>query len=355
MGGFYLKLLFHKMLITNYKFKNQFLKIISNLFALMMNAIDLLMRPLQKMIGVRRMPYIFLLPNLIFFGLFVIVPLVVNIFFSVTGGTELYISNREFSGLRHYQTLFDCQDYFNPNSCNEDYFWRGIYNTITFVFFQVILMIFFSLLTGVVLNKNIIGRGFFRSVFFFPVLLSPVVVGLIWKWILLKNGILNAIIESNGGTAISFLTDPGLAMSSSIFVSIWAHMGFYTLIILAGLQAIPPNLYEAAEMDGTSKERTFWRITIPLLLPNLLVVFVLASIKGVQTFDEIYVLTGGGPGTATSLIVQYIYTTGFAAAGSIQNFGLAAAASMVLGLVLLVLTLIQLYLGRDKESKTQEI
>jgi alpha-1,4-digalacturonate transport system permease protein len=138
-------------------------------------------------------------------------------------------------------------------------------------------------------------------------------------------------------------------------VSIWAHMGFYTLIILAGLQAIPPNLYEAAEMDGTSKERTFWRITFPLLLPNLLVVFVLASIKGVQTFDEIYVLTGGGPGTATSLIVQYIYTTGFAAAGQVQNFGLAAAASMVLGLVLLVLTLIQLYLGRDKESKTQDI
>jgi alpha-1,4-digalacturonate transport system permease protein len=216
-------------------------------------------------------------------------------------------------------------------------------------------MIFFSLLTGVILNKNIIGRGFFRSVFFFPVLLSPVVVGLIWKWILLKNGILNAIIESNGGTAISFLTAPGLAMSSSIFVSIWAHMGFYTLIILAGLQAIPPNLYEAAEMDGTSKERTFWRITLPLLLPNLLVVFVLASIKGVQTFDEIYVLTGGGPGTATSLIVQYIYTTGFAAAGQVQNFGLAAAASMVLGLVLLVLTLIQLYIGRDKESKTQDI
>ena len=145
------------MFITNYKFKNQFIKIISNLFALIMNAIDLLMRPLQKIIGVRRMPYIFLLPNLIFFGLFVIIPLVVNIFFSLTGGTELYISNRDFSGLRHYQTLFDCQDYFNPNSCNEDYFWRGINNTITFVFFQVILMIFFSLLTGVILNKNIIG------------------------------------------------------------------------------------------------------------------------------------------------------------------------------------------------------
>jgi alpha-1,4-digalacturonate transport system permease protein len=320
-----------------------------------MNVIDLIMWPIQKIIGVRRMPYIFLLPNLIFFGLFVIIPLGVNLLFSITGGTELYISKREFSGVRHYQTLFDCQNYLNPNSCNEDYFWRGVFNTIFFVVFQVGLMIFFSLLTAVILNKKIIGRGFFRSVFFFPVLLSPVVVGLIWKWILLKNGILNAVIESNGGSPMSFLTEPGWAMTSSIFVSIWAHMGFYTLIVLAGLQAIPPDLYEAAEMDGTNRERIFFRITLPLLMPNLLVVFILASIKGVQTFDEIYVLTGGGPGTSTSLIVQYIYTTGFAAAGQVQNFGLAASASMILGAVLLVLTLMQLYLGRDKETKNQEI
>ena len=339
----------------NKKTKNFFLSILNVPFALLMNVIDLIMWPIQKIIGVRRMPYIFLLPNLIFFGLFVIIPLGVNLLFSITGGTELYISKREFSGVRHYQTLFDCQNYLNPNSCNEDYFWRGVFNTIFFVVFQVGLMIFFSLLTAVILNKKIIGRGFFRSVFFFPVLLSPVVVGLIWKWILLKNGILNAVIESNGGSPMSFLTEPGWAMTSSIFVSIWAHMGFYTLIVLAGLQAIPPDLYEAAEMDGTSRERIFFRITLPLLMPNLLVVFILASIKGVQTFDEIYVLTGGGPGTSTSLIVQYIYTTGFAATGGVQNFGLAAAASMILGVVLLVLTLIQLYLGRDKETKKQEI
>ena len=339
----------------NKKTNNFFLSILNVPFALLMNVIDLIMWPIQKIIGVRRMPYIFLLPNLIFFGLFVIIPLGVNLLFSITGGTELYISKREFSGVRHYQTLFDCQNYLNPNSCNEDYFWRGVFNTIFFVVFQVGLMIFFSLLTAVILNKKIIGRGFFRSVFFFPVLLSPVVVGLIWKWILLKNGILNAVIESNGGSPMSFLTEPGWAMTSSIFVSIWAHMGFYTLIVLAGLQAIPPDLYEAAEMDGTNRERIFFRITLPLLMPNLLVVFILASIKGVQTFDEIYVLTGGGPGTSTSLIVQYIYTTGFAATGGVQNFGLAAAASMILGVVLLVLTLIQLYLGRDKETKKQEI
>ncbi len=111
----------------NKKTKNFFLNILTVPFALLMNVIDLIMRPIQKIIGVRRMPYIFLLPNLIFFGLFVIIPLGVNLLFSLTGGTELYISNREFSGARHYQTLFDCQNYLNPNSCNEDYFWSVVF------------------------------------------------------------------------------------------------------------------------------------------------------------------------------------------------------------------------------------
>ena len=133
----------------------------------------------------------------------------------------------------------------------------------------------------------------------------------------------------------------------SVFVSVWAHMGFYTLILLAGLQAIPRDIYEAAEMDGTPRWRVFTRLTLPLLWPNLLVVLVLVLIRGVQTFDEVFVLTGGGPGTATLMVVQYIYETAFA--NQVQNFGLAAAASVVLGLVLFALTLAQLAATRMKE------
>ena len=140
------------------------------------------------------------------------------------------------------------------------------------------------------------GRGFFRAVYFFPVLLSPVVVALIWKWILQRDGLLNAGITGLGGDKILFLSDPGWAMFWVVFVSIWAHMGFYTLILLAGLQAIPADIYEAAEMDATPPWRVFWRITLPLLWPNLIVVIVLALIRAVQTFDEVFVLTGGGPG-----------------------------------------------------------
>jgi alpha-1,4-digalacturonate transport system permease protein len=198
------------------------------------------------------------------------------------------------------------------------------------------------------LNREIRGRGFFRAVFFFPVLLSPVVVALIWKWILLRDGILNAFLVSIGMDKILFFVSPEWAMFWAVFVSIWAHMGFYTLILLAGLQAIQPDLYEAAEMDGTSKERVFWCITLPLLWPNLLVVVVLALIKGVQVFDEVFVLTGGGPGTATQFIVQYIYNTGFTE--QVQNFGLASAASIVLGVILFVLTMLQLAVTRARDN-----
>ncbi|MBO6755622.1 MAG: sugar ABC transporter permease [Roseibium sp.] len=310
--------------------------------------LDVPFRWLQRLLGIGSMPYLFLLPNLAFFGLFVIVPLFLSLGYSVTGGTNLYLGERPYVGGEQYGYLFQCENYTDPATCREDRFWKAIFNTGVFVFFQVGFMVLFSLVTALILNREIRGRGFFRAVFFFPVLLSPVVVALIWKWILLRDGVLNAFLVSMGLDRILFFVDPTWAMFWAIFVSVWAHMGFYTLILLAGLQAIPPDLYEAAEMDGTKKERVFWRITLPLLWPNMLVVIVLALIKSVQIFDEVFVLTGGGPGTATQFIVQYIYTTGFA--NQVQNFGLASAASVVLGVVLFVLTLVQLAVTRRKDE-----
>ncbi|AMJ59784.1 sugar ABC transporter permease [Bosea sp. PAMC 26642] len=312
----------------------------------LMRLVDWPMRGLQRLLGERRMAYVFLLPNLVFFGLFVFVPLIINVVFSVTGGAALFPSQRPFVGAGQYAYLFDCGSWLDPGSCREDHFWRGVANTAKFTVFQVVAMVLFSLVTAVVLNMKIRGRGFFRAVYFFPVLLSPVVVALIWKWILQRDGLLNAGITSLGGEKILFFIDPGWAMFWAVFVSIWAHMGFYTLILLAGLQAIPADLYEAAEMDATPRWRAFRRITLPLLWPNMVVVVVLALIKGVQTFDEVFVLTGGGPGTATLMVVQYIYETAFS--NQVQNFGLAAAASVVLGVVLFALTLAQLAAGRRK-------
>jgi alpha-1,4-digalacturonate transport system permease protein len=314
--------------------------------ALLMRLLDPPMKSIERLIGAARMPYVFLLPNFVFFGLFVFLPIAINVVFSVTGGPALFPAQRPYVGAGQYAYLFDCGSYLDPGTCREDHFWRGVANTAKFVVFQVTAMVLLSLATALVLNMKIKARAFFRAVYFFPVLLSPVVVALIWKWILQRDGLLNAAITSLGGQKILFFVEPGWAMFWAVFVSIWAHMGFYTLILLAGLQAIPADLYEAAEMDATPRWRVLYRITLPLLWPNMIVVIVLALIKGVQTFDEVFVLTGGGPGTATLMVVQYIYETAFS--NQVQNFGLAAAASVVLGLLLFFLTMAQLAAARRK-------
>ena len=218
-----------------------------------------------------------------------------------------------------------------------------------FVVLQVALLVAVAMITALILNREMRARSFWRAVFFFPVLLSPVVVGLIWRWILQRQGLLNLLVSSLGGDPVNWLIDRNYAFAAAVGVSVWAHMGFYTLILLAGLQAIPRDLYEAAEMDGTRPARVFRRITLPLLGPNLVVVVVLALIRAVQIFDEVYVLTGGGPGTSTLYLTQYIYEIGFASL--LRNPGLAAAASILMGAVLVVLTLAQLGLARRNERR----
>jgi alpha-1,4-digalacturonate transport system permease protein len=310
----------------------------------LLNAVDAPMRVVQRVLGVPRIAWMFVAPNLAILALFTFLPIVINFYFAFTGGIALYPSQRPFTGLENLETLFDCGNYFDPSTCRKDLFWRAIFNTGEFALLQVGLMVAFALVTALVLNRKIFGRGFFRGVFFYPVLLSPVVVALIWKWLLQREGVLNAVLASAGASPVGWLSDASWAFFWCVFVSIWAHMGFYTLILLAGLQAIPSDVYEAAEMDAASPWRRFSRITLPLLLPNLIVVLVLGLIRAVQIFDEVFVLTGGGPGSATTFIVQFIYQTGFAE--SIHQYGLAAAASLVLALSLLVLTMVQLRLTR---------
>jgi alpha-1,4-digalacturonate transport system permease protein len=314
---------------------------------LVMGLIDLPLRALQKRAGLTGMAGFFLLPNMAIFGIFVLLPLVINIVYSMTGGTAIFLQDRSFVGAAQYQQIFSCDNYLDPNSCIEDGFWIALRNTAAFVVVQVSLMIVTALITALVLNRDLRARSFWRAVFFFPVLLSPVVTGLIWRWILQRQGLLNLVLYDAFGTPpVTWLSDRNWAFVAAVGVSIWAHVGFYSLILLAGLQAIPKDLYEAAQMDGTRPARAFWRITMPLLAPNLLVVLVLALIRAVQIFDEIFVLTGGGPGTSTLYLIQYIYEKGFAS--QLRNPGLAAAASILMGLILVVLTLIQLGVGRNR-------
>lgn len=310
----------------------------------LMRLVEIPMVFLQKTFGLKNPAWLFLIPNLFLFALFAFLPIILNVVYALTGGDQILLPDRRFVGADNFTALAACTNYLDANSCEQDLFWRAVHNTLVFVIFQVGLMVAFSLLTALILNRRIRARGFFRGVFFFPVLLSPVVVALVWKWILQREGLLNAGLESIGLESFNWLLDRHWAFAWSVFLSIWAHMGFYTLILLAGLQAIPRDVYEAAMMDRATPLRAFWRITLPLLMPTMLVVLVLSLIKGVQTFDEVYAFTGGGPGSATTLLIQYIYDTGFA--GSPRLFGLASAASIMLAVVLMVLTGLQLWANR---------
>ncbi len=328
-------------------------KSINSLFdtcwTLLVNLLDIIFANLQRLIGSKNMAYVFVAPNLLIFGIFILFPVILNFQYAFTGGTEFFLADRPFVGGDNFRQLFDCNSFLDPNSCREDLFWRGVYNTIGYVIAQVGLMVGVALLTALILNRDIRGRGFFRSVFFYPVLLSPIVVALIWKWILQENGVINGLLEGMGLQRVQFLTRAGWARFWVVIISVWAYMGFYTLILLAGLQAIPRHLYEAAEIDGATQTQSFRSITLPLLAPSMLVVVVLALIRAVQVFDIIFAFTRGGPGTATLSIVQYIYNIGFASPA--RRFGMASAASLVMAVFLIVATLIQLRLNRSGDEE----
>lgn len=322
-------------------------RILSAPLDLIVSFLDFFFGFLQRWIGIRRMPYIFVLPNLLIFVIFILFPMLLNFAYAVTGGSEFFLSNRTVVGTANFGQLLDCENFLDPNSCREDLFWRAVFNTAFYVVAQVSLMVIFALITAIVLNSKIKARGFFRSVYFYPVLLSPIVVALIWKWILQENGLFNGILTNIGYDKLPLLVDAGWARFWVVIISVWAFMGFYTLILLAGLQSIPAELYEAAKMDGANDLQAFFRITIPLLMPTMLVVLVLSLIRAVQIFDVVFAFTGGGPGTATLYLVQYIYDNGFSSPN--KQFGIAAAASLLMAGVLVVLTLGQLLLRREED------
>jgi alpha-1,4-digalacturonate transport system permease protein len=325
-------------------------KLIGGAFSALINGLvgiaDIFFGLVQRVVGLRGMAYVFVLPNLLIFGIFILFPMLLNFVYAFTGGTDFFPDQRPWVGTANFEQLLSCQNFFDPNTCAQDRFWRAVFNTIFYVVFQVSFMVLLSLLTALVLNRKIKARGFFRSVFFYPVLLSPIVVALIWKWILQENGLLNGILTGLGYDKVPFMVDASWARFWVVGISVWAFMGFYTLILLAGLQAIPAELYEAAQLDGAGAWRSFRNITLPLLMPSMVVVLVLSLIRAVQIFDVVFAFTGGGPGTATMYMVQYIYDNGFASPA--KQYGLAASASLLMAAVLIVLTLGQLRTQRGE-------
>lgn len=272
---------------------------------------------------------------MVIFGLFTIIPALngfnISFFDSNNGRTFRPV------GLGNYEQLLVDED-----------LRAAVRRTLIFVVSFVGLNTILSIPLAVLLNAQHRGRGFFRGAYFLPVLIAPVVVGLIWYWALDRQaGLVNTALAALGLGQPGWLIEPVLAMGAAIFVGLWTHIGFYTIILLAGLQGIDRNLYEAARIDGASRWQEFRRITLPLLRPTTLVVVILSTIAGFQSFDFIYTLTGGGPLEGTTLIVQFIYEKAFT---SPIRYGLASAAGTMLFVVVFAVTALN-YLGGRRRGE----
>ncbi|GAB2622718.1 carbohydrate ABC transporter permease [Pseudactinotalea suaedae] len=196
-----------------------------------------------------------------------------------------------------------------------------------------------GLLIALALNAAIPARSLLRSAYFLPVVTSWVVVALVWQWLLNPNsGLVNTVLGALGLPEPGWWTDPTWAMPSIILASAWKDLGFIMVILLAGLQAIPGELYEAARVDGASAWHRFWRLTLPLLSPSTFFVVVISLINGFQVFDQVYVMTAGGPGGATQVVVGEIYDLTF----RYGRAGEASALSWLLFAVVLLVTLLQM-------------
>ncbi|WP_040629813.1 carbohydrate ABC transporter permease [Fortiea contorta] len=270
--------------------------------------------------------WIFLTPALILLGVFVLWPIAYLFYLSFTAGS-FTATGTYFVGFKNYWRLL----------LNSD-FWQVIANTVYFTVATIIPSLVIPLGLAVLLNRSLAWRGILRSAYFLPSIISLVAAGLGFRWLFQTTGPVNAFLGLFGIPSIPWLGDTFWAMPVLILLSIWKQIGFNMVVFLAGLQAIPPSRYEAAELDGANSWQQFWYITLPGLRPTLIFVIVTTGIFTLRSFEQVYVITGGGPLNSTNLLVYYIYQEAFGQ----FDFGYAAAGATVLLAVALILVYLQL-------------
>jgi multiple sugar transport system permease protein len=281
--------------------------------------------------------YLFALPFVLTFAVFMVFPLVSSLLMSFTDLTNRDVSSPlavDIVGLDQYRKLFATPQ-----------FLRSMFNTLYFVAVGIPLTMIVALALAVALNSGISRfRTAFRVGFYAPVVTSIVAVAVVWRLILQPDGLLNTVIGAAGIRGPDWLNDPAWAMPAMILMAVWRNTGTLMIIFLAGLQAVPQDVLEAAQVDGASNWQRFLRVTFPILRPTLLLGAVLLSVGYLQFFEEPFVMTGGGPLDATLSISYFTYKEfGFG------NYGVASAASYVLFVAIALLSIVQFRAFRTKD------
>lgn len=270
--------------------------------------------------------WLFLTPALVLLGVFLFWPITYLIYLSFTDGNFSVQGTRWVGGQNYLKLLTD----------ND--FRQVIGNTVYFTIATVIPSVIIPLILAVLLNQSLPTRGLLRTAYFLPSVTSLVAVGLGFRWLFQTDGPVNYLLGFWGITAIPWLSSGVWAMLVLILLSIWKQLGFNLVVFLAGLQTIPQSLYEAAELDGANAWAKFWQVTIPGLKPTLVFVLVTTVIFTLRSFEQVYVITGGGPLNSTNILAYYVYQEAFAR----FKFGYAAAGATLLLIVTLIFVFLQL-------------
>lgn len=289
----------------------------------------------KRKINVQRAlaPYLFVLPNFLIFFIFVVIPAAYGLYFSFTNYDGL--SEEEFVGFTNYIKLFGDGD-----------FWETMLRTAIYSGIVVPTIYILALGVAILLIKEVRFKGIFRAIIYWPTMISFIVVGVTWKWIFGDTfGIINYLMELGGKQGVPWLSESFYATLVVIIATLWSRIGFFMVIFISGLQSIPGEFYEAASIDGAKRWQMFYQITLPLLKPTSVMVIMLAIIDSFKAYPLIVSLTGGGPGRATTYLVQYIYRFGFEK----NQLGYASAMSVVLFLIILITTSIQFKANKGGE------
>lgn len=276
--------------------------------------------------------YSFLAPNFLGFLIFTLVPVVFSIslaFLNWNGGA---IDRISWAGLDNFKLIF--KDF----SFTKTDLGITLRNTVVYTLFTVPITIAFSLGLALALNRAVRGAKVLRIVFFFPYVASVVAICVCWNFLLMKYGPVNSFLNAIGfNMTKSWTQSRDLAIWSLIIVGVWRSAGYYMVMYLAGLQGVPRELYEAATVDGATSWQQFRKITLPMLTPTTFFVSIMMTISCFKIYDTVALMTEGGPGRATKMLVTYIYDLSF----SQIKYGVASAVSMVLFVIVLVITILQ--------------
>ncbi len=281
-------------------------------------------------------PYFFLLPALIILGITVFYPALQAFYLSFTRYD--LIDEPQWIGWANFKRL-----------AADALFWQTLRNTILYLVCVVPILVIAPLGLAILVNQKLRGIRWFRVAYYTPVIISMVVAGIAWKWLYADNGLLNQTLQALGIPAIPWLTDPSWSIFSVMAVTVWKGLGYYMVIYLAGLQAIPADLYEAAAIDGSDGIRKHWDITVPLMQPYLLLVGVISAISATKVFEEIFIMTQGGPLNSSKTIVYYVYEQAF------KNLEISYACTIGLVMFLIILSLSIVRLGIQRLTDDQPL